>query len=120
VFLLYAGKVDAVIGANTRLTSDYLLDREAIPESATRYQLRMTPASVDDRLDSSRTFTDLSVAIEVHHHLAPGDTERTYTETTMVAALSTLLPPAYWRDSTKVKTVGEPPTLGLGADLTRE
>jgi hypothetical protein len=120
VFALYSGKVDSVIGASTRLTSDYLLDREAIPESATRYQLRMTPASVDDRLDSSRAFTDLAVDIEVHHHLAPGDSERTYTETTMITALGTLLPPAYWRDATKVKTVGEPPTLGLGADLTRE
>lgn len=121
VYTLYSGKVDDVIGADTRLDSDYLIEREAIPESETRYQLRFAPAGVDDRSDSNAAVTELAVALSVHHHLAPDDVERAYTEGTMVTALETLLPPSYWRDDmTLIREVLEAPTLGLGADLARE
>lgn len=120
LYALYETQVNAVIGADTRLTSDYLLDREAIPESETRYQLRLVPAGVDGRADTAGSLKEIQVEISVHHHLAPTDSERTYTETTMRTALATLLPPSYWRDSSLTHEVREAPTLSLGADLSRE
>jgi hypothetical protein len=120
VYTLYAGKVDAVIGSSTRLTSDYLLDREVIPEGATRYQLIEPPAFSDERSRVDAPQTELAIRLSVHHHLAPGASERTYTETTMVGHLGTLLPASYWRDSTKISDVMEEPSLGLGIDLARE
>ena len=120
-FANYAAAVDGVIGASTRLTSDYLLDREAIPESATRYQLKQVPAAVDETRDATTATSELSVRLSVHHHLAPTDVERTYTETTMVTALNSLLPPSFWRnDQLLIRQVLERPELGLGADLARE
>jgi hypothetical protein len=119
VFAAYETAIDGVLGANTRLTSDYLIDREVIPESATRYQLVEVPAGIDELSDFNTIFTELQVRLTVHHHLAPTDTERTYTETTMVAALASLLNPSFWRNSS-IWEVAEPPTLELGADLSRE
>jgi len=119
VFSIYTTAVDGVIGATTRLTSDYLINREAIPESATRYQLRQVPFS--QSVGSNQETTNLRVQLSVHHHLAPGDSERTYTETTMVTALNSLLQKSFWQsDLTKIRTVLEEPTLGVGADLSRD
>ena len=120
VLTLYESKVEAVLGASTRLDSDYLLDREAIAEGATRYQLRMVPAGVDDRQDSSGALTHLTVMLDAIHHFAPGATERDYTESTMIGYLTQLLPRSYWRDSTKIHSIEDGPTLALGADLSRE
>ncbi len=115
-----ATKVDDVIGASTRLDSDYNLDREAIPEGATRYQLILAPVVVDDRSDTSAALLDVDVQLSVYHHFAPGATERDYTEGTMTTALATLQPSSYWRDATKIREVLSAPELGLGGDLARE
>jgi hypothetical protein len=120
VFTLYASQVETRLGASTRLDSDYMVDREAIPEGEQRYQLRMVPAGLDTAQDSSGALTELDVQLEVFKHLAPGADERTYTQGAMVTDLATFLPRSYWRDSSLTHSFPAGPTLELGAGLTRE
>lgn len=120
LFALYETNVDGVLGANTRLDSDYLLDRETVPESATRYQLREVIVGMDDRVDTSADVSQIGVELEVVHHLAPAAVERTYTETTMRIAQQALLPPSFWRDSTLTREVIDAPLISFGSDLGRE
>lgn len=119
-FAAFVTMIEAATGA-TRLTSDYLTDREVVAESATVYQLRQVESFVEKTADSNNPLRKISVELSVHHHLAPTDVERTYAETTMPAALATLLDSASWKVTGVDQVIdGEEPTLGLGADLARE
>jgi hypothetical protein len=89
-----SAKVATTTGG-TRLADDYLVGREAIPASATRFRLRGI-ATVLGAIDANSQRSTLTVVLNVLRHLGATDAERTYSEGAMQSAVSALIEDSYW------------------------
>lgn len=93
----------------TRLGSDYRDDLEAIPDGATRFQLRGGPSGQDT--DSNISYAVASVQLRVHHRLS--GTERAYTEAAMQTDLAAMIDPEFWRGLASAFEVLEDPVYSV-------
>lgn len=92
------GDIEAKVATTTggtRLADDYLVGREVIPASATRFRLRGISTELK-AIDVSTQRSTLTVILNVLRHLGSTDAERTYSEGAMQTAVSALLEDSFW------------------------
>lgn len=111
--------IDSHVGASHRLDSDWILDREAIPEDDERYQLTVVLSEIVTSGDVNQTWIKVQARLSIYHHFAPDATERDYTETTLPGMLDDLMAPATWRALAAVRFVEVFPA-SLDGDVGRE
>lgn len=104
-----AAKVATATGG-TRLTDDYLVGREAIAASATRFRVRGLATALA-AISASEQHQTLTVVVNVLRHLGSSDAERTYSEGAMQTAVSALLLDSFWFST--VPSEGIPGVLSI-------
>jgi hypothetical protein len=126
VLLQTYGGANALLYQYTSLSSDYVVNRDAIGVAGKAFQLQVVQSGYDPA-NANERYPTAVVKLLVYRHLRETDNERAFTENfgasypdAMSTTLQSLMDPLYWANQPVIHHIISNPSLSLDGDVGRE